>query len=67
MGAVNGYKQDTFNATQPRLSAISETHKTELQIWMRLIFDLGDQERFLEGDYLNQGLPDEGDLRLGIG
>jgi len=67
MGAVNGYKQDTFNATQPRLSAISETHKTELQIWMRLIFDLGDQERFLEGDYLNQGLLDEGDLRLGIG
>ena len=34
---------------------------------MRLIFDLGDQERFLEGDCLNQGLLDEGDLRLGIG
>ena len=34
---------------------------------MKLIFDLGDQERFLEGGYLNQGLMDEGDLRLGVG
>lgn len=38
-----------------------------MQIRMRLIFYLGGQERFLEGGYLNQGLMDEGDLRLDIG